>query len=128
MGELPRQHGRPGRQSASCFALLFGLAGFALAQTIYNLILGTPEFLVARQNTRTDLWLLVATLSFLLPAVMALAVLVASRLSPLLGRACCLVLTFALCSLFMAQLLRDSLAHSVFLFSSATLALAAFFT
>jgi hypothetical protein len=38
------------------------------------------------------------------------------------------VLTFALCSLFMAQLLRDSLAHSVFLFSSATLALAAFFT
>ena len=128
MRELPRQHGRPGRPSVACIALLFGLAGFALAQTVYNLILGTPEFLVARQNTRTDLWLLVATLSFLLPAVMALTVGVASRLSPLLGRACYLVLTFALCSLFMAQLLRESLGHSMFLFFSATLALAAFFT
>jgi hypothetical protein len=128
MQVTPRQHGRPGRQNAACSALLFGLAGFALAQTIYNLILGTPEFLVARQNTRTDMWLLVATLSFLLPAVMALTVVVANRLSPLLGRACCLVLTFALCSLFMAQLLRDLLGHSMLLFSVATLALAGVFT
>ena len=47
--------------------LPFAMAGFSLAQPVYNLLLQTPVFLVARQNTALDVWVLVFVLSLVVP-------------------------------------------------------------
>ncbi len=54
------------------FLLPLALCGFAIAQPVYNLLLQTPVFLVARQNTQADVWALVLLLSFVLPVVLVL--------------------------------------------------------
>lgn len=48
----------PGRPTVRRQLLLLPLAscGFALAQPLYQLLLCTPMFLLARQNTPQDVW------------------------------------------------------------------------
>jgi hypothetical protein len=48
------------------------MAGFSLAQPVYNLLLQTPVFLVARQNTALDVWVLVFVLSLVIPLLIAI--------------------------------------------------------
>jgi len=115
----------PVRRYLSSFAVIFGLAGFALAQPVYDLILGTPEFLVARQNTPADLWWLVATLSFLAPVALTLPGMLPGRLGSWLGKSWFVLVAFALSSLFFAQLLQDALGQALYLFAATVAALGA---
>lgn len=98
-----------GREQTAYFPLIFALAGFVLAQPVYDLILGAPEFLVARQNTRTELWLLVAVLNGLVPLVLTATGLVLIRIQTAFGRAYFGLLAFLFTATFFAQLGRDVL-------------------
>jgi len=49
----------PVKNKLQLLLLPLALCGFAVAQPIYNLLLQTPVFLVARQNTPMDVWALV---------------------------------------------------------------------
>ena len=62
--------------------LLFALIGFAIAEPIYELFRQTPEFLIARQNTVSDVWALTALLSFGLPLIMLVPAWLMNRLKP----------------------------------------------
>ena len=60
----------PNKNKLKLLLLPVALCGFAVAQPVYNLLLQTPVFLVARQNTPLDVWALVLTLSLLLPTAL----------------------------------------------------------
>jgi len=98
--------------------LPFALCGFAVAQPVYKLLLHTPVFLLARQNTSLDVWALALFLSFLLPLLLALPGLLLYRRWPAFSLAWCWCLSSVFASLFIAQLVLDSFARHWLLFIS----------
>lgn len=52
---------------------LFILAGFALAQPLYDVLSRNGEFFVLRRSAPMDVWLLMLTLSFVIPGLITLA-------------------------------------------------------
>jgi hypothetical protein len=120
--------GAAARQPLRYTWLIFALTGFALAQPLYHLILAAPEFLVARQNTRIDTWLLAAVLSGLVPLILAMPGLLLSRKHPTAGTIYFVLVTFLFVTLFLAQLGNGYLGKSLLLFFTAVPALAAFCT
>jgi hypothetical protein len=99
----------PVKNKLQLLLLPLALCGFAVAQPIYNLLLQTPVFLVARQNTPADVWALVLLLSFVLPAVLALPAWLTHRRWPGFSSWWCWALSSVLAALFMAQLFQESL-------------------
>lgn len=89
--------------------LPLALCGFAVAQPIYKLLLQTPVFLVARQNTTIDVWVLVLTLSFVLPLVLALPGWLTQRHWRRFSSFWCWTISGLFAALFFAQLFQDSL-------------------
>jgi hypothetical protein len=89
--------------------LPLALCGFAVAQPVYNLLLQTPVFLVARQNTQTDVWALVLLLSFFLPLVLVLPAWLAHRRWPVFSSWWCWAISSVFAALFVAQLMQESL-------------------
>ena len=88
--------------------LPLALCGFAVAQPVYNLLLETPVFLVARQNTPADVWTLVLLLSFILPLVLVSPALFAFRRYPVFASWWCWAISSICATLFVAQLLQQS--------------------
>ena len=95
------------------------LCGFAVAQPVYNLLLQTPVFLVARQNTPADVWALVVLLSVVLPLVSVLPALLAHRRWPVFSSAWCWAVSSVFAALFIAQLLQESLGAFWLLYTGA---------
>ncbi len=91
---------------ADVFWLLFALAGFAVAEPLFELFRQSPEFLVARQNTVGDVWALVLGLSLVLPASLWLPAGLGGRRFPRTSK----VYAWAVCALlaacFAAQVLQ----------------------
>jgi hypothetical protein len=86
--------------------LPLALCGFAVAQPVYNLLLQTPVFLVARQNTPMDIWALVLVLSFVLPLFLALPGWMTYRRWPVFSSLWCWIISSGFAALFAAQLLQ----------------------
>jgi len=99
----------PVKNKLQLFLLPLALCGFAVAQPIYNLLLQTPVFLVARQNTPADVWALVLLLSFALPAVLVLPALLTHQRWPVFSSGWCWTVSSVFAALFVAQLLQESL-------------------
>jgi len=116
---------RPPNNKLYLFLLPFALCGFAVAQPVYNLLLQTPVFLAARQNTPLDVWALVLTLSFVLPLVLALPAWLLRRHWPIFSLLWCWLLSSGFAALFMAQLLQQSLGGHWILFLGLSLAIGA---
>ena len=95
---------------ANYLPLIFALTGFALAQPVYDLILSAPEFLVARQNTNTDTWLLVVFLQVALPLILVPGGIFLGKIHIVAERAYFGLLVFILTAVFLAQLAHDVLA------------------
>jgi len=94
--------------------LPFALCGFALAQPVYQLLLQTPVFLLARQNAAVDVWVLAGVLSFVVPLALALPAWLTRRRWPLFSSTWCWLAGGVFAALFVAQLLQHSLgAHLV---------------
>ncbi len=89
--------------------LPLALCGFAVAQPVYNLLLQNPVFLVARQNTPIDVWVLVLALSLVLPLALALPSWLARQRWPVFSSLWCWAISSVFASLFVAQLLQGSL-------------------
>ncbi len=89
--------------------LPFALSGFAVAQPIYNLLLNTPVFLLARQNTPVDVWALTAVMSVIGPLVLAFPGWLAWRRWPAFASLWCWVVSSSFAALFVAQLLQKNL-------------------
>lgn len=92
------------------FLLPFALCGFAVAQPIYNLLLQTPVFLFARQNTELHIWVLTVVLSLLSPLIPVLPAIWLQNRWPRLALAWCWILSSAFASLFVAQFISGKLA------------------
>jgi len=90
------------------FLLPLALCGFAIAQPVYNLLLQTPVFLVARQNTQADVWALVLILSFVLPVVLVWPAWLTHRRWPVFSSRWCWAISSIFATLFVAQLLQAS--------------------
>jgi hypothetical protein len=69
------------------FLPLGALVALAVAQPLYDLLGRNPEFFVARRAGALDVAILVAGVSFLLPALLACTVGLAARIAPRLGDA-----------------------------------------
>ena len=67
------------------FLALLSLTTFAVAQSVYQAIVGNAEFVVLNQITHADLWLIVLCFNLLPAVVLALVWLVARRLSSSAG-------------------------------------------
>jgi len=96
--------------------LPLALCGFAVAQPVYNLLLQTPVFLVARQNTPIDVWVLVLVLSLVLPLSLALPGWLARRRWPVFSSLWCWTISSGFAALFVAQLLQESLGAFLLLY------------
>ena len=116
------------RTQPAYLPLLFAMAGFVLAQPVYNLILSAPEFLVARQNTQTDLWSLVIVLHAVVPTLLGFVGIVLLKIHRPTGRIYYLIVTFVFTGLFFAQLSHDILAPWLPAFFAVVLCLAILFT
>lgn len=99
------------------------LCGFAVAQPVYNLLLNTPVFLLARQNTIADVWALAVVISVLGPAVLTLPSWLAWRRWPVFASLWCWFISGCLASLFVAQLLQGQLGGNFLLFIGLTTAI-----
>ncbi len=113
---------RPTQNRSNLLLLPFALAGFALAQPVYNLLLATPVFLLARQNTAADVWALTSVLSLLIPLALALPGWLAWRRWPLYASLWCWAVSSVFIALFAAQLLQSSLGDHWLLFIGLTAA------
>jgi hypothetical protein len=91
---------------------LGGLWGLAFAQPLFGLLGESPEFFVARGNTRLDILVLALVYGLVPPLVGAAAVWAAGRLRPAAGRALLLVLIALLVAAFVLPPLGDALAGS----------------
>ncbi len=100
---------RPINKKLDLLLLPFALCGFAIAQPVYMLLLHTPVFLLARQNTTPDVWLLVLVLSFLLPLLLALPAWLSHGRWPRFAFAWCWAISTAFAGLFVAQLILSKL-------------------
>ena len=98
------------------FLLPFVLCGFALSQPVYQLLLQSPEFLLARQNSNSDVWALVAVLSFAIPMVLALPGWLSRNRWPVFAAHWCWAICAVFAALFFAQLLQTALGDQWFLF------------
>jgi len=96
--------------------LAFSLCGFALAEPVYDLLLRTPAFLVARQNTPADVWALTGCLSVLLPFLAALPAWLGRRRWPRFARGWSWGFGSVFAALFFAQLLQPWLGGHALLF------------
>ena len=103
--------------------LPLALCGFAVAQPVYNLLLNTPVFLLARQNTMADVWALAVVISVLGPAVLTLPSWLAWRRWPVFASLWCWFISGCLASLFVAQLLQGQLGGHLLLFIGLTTAI-----
>jgi arylsulfatase A-like enzyme len=92
---------------------LGGLWGLAFAQPLFGLLADSPEFFVARGNTRFDIVVLAFAYGLVPPLVGAAAVWAAGRLRPALGRGLLLTLIGLLVAAFLLPPLGDALAGSV---------------
>jgi hypothetical protein len=99
----------PVKNKLHLLLLPLALCGFAVAQPVYHLLLQTPVFLVARQNTPSDVWALVLVLSLVLPVALALPAWLARRRWPVLASLWCWTISSGFAALFVAQLLQQSL-------------------
>jgi len=106
----------PVKSKSLLLLLPLALCGFAVAQPVYNLLLQTPVFLVARQNTPMDIWALVFTLSFVLPVVLALPGWLTRRRWPVFSSAWCWMISSVFAALFVAQLIQPGLGANWLLF------------
>jgi Sulfatase len=93
---------------------LAGLWGLAVAQPLFGLLGDSPEFFVARGNTRFDILVLAVGYGLVPPLVGAAAVWAAGRLRPALGSAVLLVLIALLVAAFVLPPLGDALGGSAF--------------
>ncbi len=107
---------RPVKNNFNLLLLPLALGGFAVAQPVYNLLLNTPVFLLARQNTRADVWALTAVLSVLGPLVLAFPGWLARQRWPVFSALWCWAVSGSLATLFVAQLLQTSLGGHWLLF------------
>ncbi len=107
---------KPAHNRLILVLLPFALCGFVLAQPVYELLLQSPEFLVARQNTLADVWATVAVLSFIIPVLLALPAWLAWRRHPLFSSCWCWLVSSFFTVLFIAQLLQPWLAGYTLLF------------
>jgi hypothetical protein len=89
--------------------LPFAMAGFSLAQPVYNLLLQTPVFLVARQNTALDVWVLVFVLSLLIPLLIAIPAWLTYKKWPAFSAGWGWLVSSLLLTLFFAQLYQQGL-------------------
>ncbi len=103
--------------------LPLALCGFAIAQPIYNLLLSTPIFLLARQNTIVDAWALAAVLSVFGPLALAFPSWLAWPRWPVASSLWCWVISGSFAALFVAQLLQSSLGGHWMLFTGLSVAL-----
>ncbi|MCW8925530.1 MAG: sulfatase-like hydrolase/transferase [Xanthomonadales bacterium] len=108
--------------------LPFATCGFALAQPVYTMLLHTPVFLLARQNTTLDVWLLVSLLSFLLPLLLALPAWLISHRWPRLAFTWCWLLSAVFAALFTAQLLLGKLTWNWQSYVAVSIATGVFFS
>jgi hypothetical protein len=108
---------RPIENTAQLLLLPLALCGFAVAQPIYNLLLQTPVFLVARQNTPIDIWALVFVLSFALPLGLALPAWLSRRRWPVFSSMWCWAICGGFAALFVAQLLQSDLGDNWILYA-----------
>jgi len=92
------------------------LCGFALAQPVYQLLLTTPMFLLARQNTPQDVWALTFLLSLFLPLLLALPGWLLWHRRPRTAETLCWLLSGVFASLFAAQLLQAVVGQNLLLF------------
>ena len=93
---------------------LGGLWGLAFVQPLLGLLGDSPEFFVARGNTRLDIVVLALAYGLVPPLVGAAAVWAAGRLRPALGQGLLLVLIALLVAAFLLPPLGDLLAGSAF--------------
>lgn len=101
---------RPANRQARRQHLLLlpiALCGFALAQPVYQLLLSTPMFLLARQNTPQDVWALTFLLSLGIPLLLALPSWLMWRHWPRAANGWCWLISGIFASLFVAQLLQS---------------------
>lgn len=96
--------------------LPFALCGFSLAQSVYFLLLQTPEFLVARQSTAHEVQAMVLSLSFLIPLVLSLPGWLLWKKWPVIASIWCWIICSLLAALFLAQLLQQSIGAHWLLF------------
>jgi hypothetical protein len=106
----------PIKQKLLFFILPFALLGFAVAQPIYQLLLGTPQFLLSRQNTGQDILLLAALFSVVLPFLVWVVCWLLDKKWPTVATGFLLLIANILSALFVAQLIPESLAANVYLF------------
>jgi hypothetical protein len=102
------------------------LWAFAFAKPLFDVLADSPEFFVARGNTRADILLFSTALVLVPPSLMVAVELAGARL-PRLRRALHLLFIAALCGAFALQVLDDAFGGSseLLLVAAAVLALAA---
>jgi hypothetical protein len=93
-------------------ALMFALAGFGIAQPVFEVLAHTPVFLAARQNTVGDIWALTMCLGFVLPTMLAIPACMARDRYPRWSRLYLWFVSSILAGLLIAQLLRLLAGHS----------------
>ena len=104
------------KNRSSLLFLPLALCGFAVAQPIYNLLLDTPVFLLARQNTISDVWALVTVLSVIIPVILALPGWLAWSRWPVFSSLWSWVISGSFAALFAAQVLQEYIAGYFMLF------------
>ena len=119
---------RPHKNNMDLLLLPIALCGFALAQPVYNLLLQTPVFLVARQNTPLDVWVLSLALSFALPLLLAMPGWWLRKRWPVFSFYWCWLISSVFACLFAAQLLQQSLGGNWILFIGAAIIIGAGFS
>ncbi len=98
--------------------LPLALCGFAVAQPVYQLLLQTPVFLVARQNMPIDIWALVILLSIALPLLISLPGWLTRRRWPLFSSTWYWFISSVFAGLFIAQLLLPEIGEYWFAYLS----------
>ena len=87
-----------------------------MAQPVYQLLLQTPQFLLSRQNTGSDVLFLACVLSLVLPIVLGLICWLLDKKWPALAAGLLFLIASTLCALFVAQLIQSTLGASFYLY------------
>lgn len=107
---------KPVKKKSSFIILPLALLGFAVAQPIYQLLLQTPQFLLSRQNTGSDILFLACVLSLVLPVLLGLVCWILDKKWPAFAAGFVFLISSLLCALFVAQLIQDSLGDRFYLY------------
>jgi hypothetical protein len=116
------------KQKSLFFVLPFALLGFAVAQPTYQVLLATPQFLLSRQNTALDVFLLSIVLSVILPFLVWTVCRLLEKMSATLAAWFLFLVSMTLIALFVAQLIPDAWATNVQLFITIALISSFFIT